>query len=240
MAIMTNETPYPNLKEFADFVEAGRPLAQARDNAAWPMGELVADFCTKFNIDVKAGKPTHPDEPKLADLADAWDIELARLSEWRKCWVFYAPHFNFRSDENKPFTWTHYNAARRFSDGKLDNALELLDAAERQHMSANEFRRYLKDRFSAVESKNDPEPIPDEGGLDPDLIDDSDTRPFWARIIDVFATDDSPPAEWGDARPDYATEVVKVAVQKLRTNSGMPEDAKLKILVIWEDESEAE
>lgn len=120
------------LTDFEDFVAAGVELIQARDTNAYALGDLCVEF------EVKVGRPNDPDAPTLSDLAHAWDVDTPRVSEWRNVARFYPP--NVRTRE---LSWTHYNMARRASNGSLDNALELLDTADRLHMGVRAFRRYL-------------------------------------------------------------------------------------------------
>lgn len=121
------------MNEFSDFVTAGLELVKGRDKNAWALGDLCVDF------EVKIGRHSAPDTPKLADLAHAWDVDAPRVSEWRNVALFFPP--NVRTYED--LSWSHYNMARRVSDGDLENAIELLDKADQLRMGVRAFRRYL-------------------------------------------------------------------------------------------------
>ena len=120
------------MKEFGDFVEEGLELVKGRDKNAWALGDLAEDF------EVTMGRHNNPDTPKLADLANAWDVDTPRVSEWRNVAKFYPP--KVRTYE---LSWSHYNLARRASDNDLENAIELLDHALMGAMGVRAFRRYL-------------------------------------------------------------------------------------------------
>jgi hypothetical protein len=125
-----------DLQEFDDFVSAGLKLVKQRDKQAWQLGDLACEF------EVKVGRPSDPDAPTLGDLAHAWDVDTPRVSEWRSVAAFYPA--NVRTVE---LSWSHYNMARRRSDGSLENALELLDSAERLHLGIRPFKRFLNGEY---------------------------------------------------------------------------------------------
>lgn len=125
------------MKEFSDFVDAGRQLIQKRDNNAWELGDLAVDF------EVTVGRPTDPGAPTLSDLAREWDVDTPRVSEWRNVAKFYPA--NVRTFED--LSWGHYNQARRASDGDLENALELLADAQRIHLGIRAFHRYVSGMY---------------------------------------------------------------------------------------------
>lgn len=120
-------------KDFSDFVTEGRGLMQARDKNSWRLGDLACEF------EIVLGRPMDPDAPTLSDLAHEWDASSQRVSEWRNTSAFYST-----DARNFDLTWSHYNLARRASDGNLDNAIELLDMAARLHMGTRAFERYIK------------------------------------------------------------------------------------------------
>lgn len=122
-------------KDFGDFVDEGRELMQARDTNAWALGDLACEF------EITVGRPKDGDKdvPTLSDLAREWDASTQRVSEWRNVASFYPTHVR-----TFDLTWSHYNQARRASDGDLNNALELLDMAVRLKMHVREFERYIK------------------------------------------------------------------------------------------------
>jgi hypothetical protein len=123
-------------RDFTDFVSEGRTLMQARDKNSWGLGQLAWDF------EITVGHPSDPDAPTLGDLAREWDASTQRVSEWRNCYGFYVKE---GTDARKfDLSWSHYNQARRASEGDLDNALELLDMAVRLHMGTRAFERYIK------------------------------------------------------------------------------------------------
>lgn len=119
-------------KEFSDFVEQGVELLKERDTQAWKLGDLVVDF------EITVGRPTDPDAPTLGDLANAWDVATPRMSEWRNTSKFY-------SSDVRTFnlSWSHYNMARKAADGDVENAIDLLDTAERLHLGVRAFKRYI-------------------------------------------------------------------------------------------------
>lgn len=120
--------------EFIDYAAAGRVLLDQRDRDTWALGDLATDF------EIKLGRPDDPDAPTLGDLAKAWNASRQRVSEWRSVSAFYPTDDRTFTD----LSWEQYNMARRAANGSLDNALELLDHASRQHMTVQDFRRFLK------------------------------------------------------------------------------------------------
>jgi len=127
-------------KDFTDYVAIGRELVQARDTNSWALGDLLVDATRE--LDIKPGRPTDPDALTLGDMAREWDVETARASAWLSNAEFYPA--NVRTF---PLSWSHYDLARRHADGKLDNALELLDRAAAQAFGIRDFRRYVKGEY---------------------------------------------------------------------------------------------
>lgn len=119
--------------EFSDYIAAGVELMARRDRDTWALGDLAAEF------EVTVGRPADGDDaPTLADLAAGWNVSTQRVSEWRNVSAFYPSGVRTFA-----LPWEIYNAARRAAAGSLDNALELLDVAERQAFTVAAFRRYL-------------------------------------------------------------------------------------------------
>lgn len=126
----------PAPQDFEDFVDAGLVLVHKRDDNAWALGDLAVAFVDAFPV--HPGRPVDPEQPTLSDLAAGWDVEKPRVSEWHSVAAFFAP--NVRRTN---ISWTHHNMARRASAGDINNAIELLDAVERLHLTVAAFRRYL-------------------------------------------------------------------------------------------------
>ena len=93
------------------------------------------------------GRPADPDLPTLGDFAFQVGLSVSQVSEYRACSLFYPE--NVRGDKGlSDLKWSFWNAARKFADGKLDNALELLhDAARFHYNSVDDFRQHLKEKF---------------------------------------------------------------------------------------------
>ncbi len=127
-------------REFLDYVAEGRELLSTRNSNSWLLGDLLVEAVR--DLDIKPGRPTDPDATTLGDLAAAWDVETPRASEWLSVASFYPD--NIRTNE---LSWSHHNAARRASNGKQDNALELLAMAQDLHLGIAAFRRYLKGEY---------------------------------------------------------------------------------------------
>jgi hypothetical protein len=128
------------LSEFSDFVAAGLPLIQQRNESAWELGDLIVQAVKVCHI---GRPPTDGEEyPTLSDLAHEWDERVQKLSYWRINADFYPP--NIRQPE---LSFAHHDLARRHSGGDpdiaLDNALELLDKARSYHMGIAAFRRHV-------------------------------------------------------------------------------------------------
>jgi len=126
---------FNTLHDYGDFSNALHVIVQERDTNSWEAGDVLKLF------EFKVGRPNrdNPDALTLHDLAADCGASAARLSEWRNVASFYPRRLRTYS-----VSWEIYNQARRSSKGNRDNALELLDLAERQHMSVAAFRRYLK------------------------------------------------------------------------------------------------
>jgi hypothetical protein len=113
-------------REYIDFVDEGLDLLK----------DLVCDF------EVSVGRPKKgEDSPTLSDLSNAWNCPRSTMSEWRLVSKFYPT--DARTFDPDIITWTHYNLARKSSEGDLCNALELLEHAQEQHMATRAFERYL-------------------------------------------------------------------------------------------------
>jgi hypothetical protein len=132
---------------FDDLVTRGIQARQDGDGAKWAQGDLAVEFCAKFEIDPKPGRPAVGKEGyTLAYYAEQIDEQYKRISEFRLCSAFYPPNIRRFGDYA---TWGHHNRARRASDGKLDNALEALDTAAALHLGADQFRQYLAGEYFA-------------------------------------------------------------------------------------------
>ena len=129
------------MKEFSDFVDAGVALLAESDNHRWQLGDLAAEF------EVTVGRPDDPDAPTLRDLAEAWDCDVPRVSEWRSC----ARAFPESVRTLLPLlSWSHYNAVRShlrlvdYNADSFERAMELLNVAVTGHMGIRAFRAFLK------------------------------------------------------------------------------------------------
>jgi len=133
-----------NPRPYEYFVDRGVKLRTFRDNAAWELGRLAAEFTEEY--DITPGRPPKDDQtPTLSALAHDLDMRPESLGQFRLCHLFYP------EDQHTDQSLAHHDLARRNSDGDLENALELLDIAKQQHMSAANFRQYLKgDYWSGV------------------------------------------------------------------------------------------
>ena len=126
------------MKEFSDFVDAGVALLAESDNHRWQLGDLAAEF------EVTVGRPDDPDAPTLKDLADAWNVDTPRVSEWRNCSRFYPPEGRGLS-----LTWSHYNMVRGYFKGRdydptqYEQAMEILTLAVDQAFGIRALRQYL-------------------------------------------------------------------------------------------------
>lgn len=121
------------MREFIDYVEAGRALVSTVEANYWKLGDLAAEF------EVTAGRPQEGDEaPTLGDLANGWGVARASVSEWRSNARFYPPRFRTFDD----LSYSHYTLARRAGDD-IEDALELLTIASAQAFSISGFKRFL-------------------------------------------------------------------------------------------------
>ncbi len=130
-----------DLQEFSDFIIAGLPLVQARDENAWALGDIARLFVER----VVHGRPPDEDEtPTLSDLAREWDVHKQKVSYWRANAAFFPE--NVRQSD---VSFAHHDLARRHSDASLDNALELLAVARDLHYGIAAFRRWLAGEYFA-------------------------------------------------------------------------------------------
>lgn len=165
-----NETEQPQEHRPVDMndVEAWHQIDKNETDAKWLKGDIAA----RYAPDAKQGRRKADDTtPTLGDFAYQVGCPMPQISEYRSCAMFYPPKVRL-DEEYKELTWTHFNIARRFSAGKLDNAEELLHEAERHHLkNVEEFRNHLKDMFAPHEDDTPEVPNPDM----PNEDDPSDT-----------------------------------------------------------------
>lgn len=127
--------------EFGDFVSAGIELLAESDNHRWQLGDLAALF------EITVGRPDDPDAPTLRDLAEAWDCDVPRVSEWRSCAKAFPESVRTLLP---PLSWSHYNAVRShlragdYDPDTFERAMELLNVAVNEHMGIRAFRAFLK------------------------------------------------------------------------------------------------
>jgi hypothetical protein len=122
-------------REFGDFVAEGRILVEQNEANQWALGDLACAF------EISVGRPSKDDEdtPTLGDLANGWGLATSTVSEYRTLAAFYPK--NLRLYE---LSWSHYKLARKASNGDVEEALALLEEAERQAFTIAAFRRFLE------------------------------------------------------------------------------------------------
>jgi hypothetical protein len=128
------------VRDFGDYVTEGRELLASRNTNSWQLGDLLVDAVR--DLEIKPGRPTDENAITLSDLAREMDVETPRASEWLSVAQFYPA--NVRTAE---CSWSHYNMARRASNGSAANALELLATAQALHLGIAAFRRYIKGEY---------------------------------------------------------------------------------------------
>lgn len=136
--------PHSIRRSYDYYVSEGNRVREMRDRTNWALGDLAVAFCADF--DISPGRPPADDStPTLAALAREWELRPPQVSEFHSVADFYP--LEARQDD---LSWSHHNMARRNSGDSLDNALELLDKARTNYMSAEDFRRWLKGDYAVV------------------------------------------------------------------------------------------
>lgn len=122
-------------------IEGGIADRVSSDASAWRQADRVRVF---FDLHPDAprgpGRPPETyDGPTLGWLAEQWGESVQRLSYLHTNGIFYPlPH------RQLDLSLTFYDVARRASNGKLDNALELLEHARTMYMTVTAFRDYCR------------------------------------------------------------------------------------------------
>lgn len=161
-----------------------KDLDHVEGDVKWRRG----DIAVRYMPNAKRG-PADEDAPTLGDLAFQVGMGVPQISEYRSCSAFYPPVV--RLDEQfKDLTWSHFNAARRFSGGKLENAEELLHEALRLHLNnVDEFKKHLKAMFEKHE--DDTPELPDPDILTEDDMPDVSPEEVATKIFEAMWDDDA-------------------------------------------------
>lgn len=142
-------TDYDNF-EWEDFVREGREELASTSKSKWRLGDMALTFTRK------AGRPEATDtDPRLSDLADAWDCSIQRASQWVNCAQFWPTNVRGRKDL-EGFFWDSFSQARCRAEAMLPNephhkqlgcALGLLKEAAAIHLyKTDAFEAYAKAR----------------------------------------------------------------------------------------------